>query len=97
MKGPCTPTCCTLLCASFFYFLLAGSEHDPPVIGSTSFVAEAALALLLNEAISSESGSEFTGGGRQCWGLVLKCYELRTRQHEMLNVNALRPLKHYLP
>jgi hypothetical protein len=25
---------------------------------------------------------EFTGGGRQCWGLVLKCYELRTRQHK---------------
>jgi hypothetical protein len=23
--------------------------------------------------------------------------ELRTRQHKMLNVNALRPLKHYLP
>jgi hypothetical protein len=22
----------------------------------------------------SESGSEFTGGGRQCWGLVLKCF-----------------------
>jgi hypothetical protein len=32
-----------------------------------------------------------------CWGLVLKCYELRTRQHKMLNVNALRPLKYYLP
>jgi hypothetical protein len=32
-----------------------------------------------------------------CWGLVLKCYELRTRQHKMLNVKALRPLKHYLP
>jgi hypothetical protein len=30
-----------------------------------------------------------------CWGLVLKCYELRTMQHKMLNVNALRPLKHY--
>jgi hypothetical protein len=30
-----------------------------------------------------------------CWGLVLKCYELRTRQHKMLNVNALRPLTHY--
>jgi hypothetical protein len=30
-----------------------------------------------------------------CLGLVLKCYELRTRQHEILNVNALRPLKHY--
>jgi hypothetical protein len=32
-----------------------------------------------------------------CWGLVIKCFELRTRQHKMLNVNALRPLKHYLP
>jgi hypothetical protein len=31
------------------------------------------------------------------WGLVLKCYELRTRQHKMLNVNALRPSKHYFP
>jgi hypothetical protein len=49
----------------------------------------------LNEAISSKSGSEFTGGGRQCWGLVLKCYELRTRQHKMLNDIDLRPLKHY--
>jgi hypothetical protein len=25
-----------------------------------------------------------------CWGLVLKCYELSTRQHKMLNVNVLR-------
>ena len=32
----------------------------------------------------------------RCWGLVLKCFELRTRQHKMLNINALRPLKHYL-
>jgi hypothetical protein len=32
-----------------------------------------------------------------CWGLVLKYYELITRQHKMLNINALRPLKHYLP
>ena len=32
---------------------------------------------------------------RVCWGLVLKCYELRTRQHKMLNVNVLRPTKHY--
>jgi hypothetical protein len=31
----------------------------------------------------------------KCWGLVLKCYELRTRQHRMLNVNVLRPTKHY--
>jgi hypothetical protein len=32
-----------------------------------------------------------------CWGLVLKCYELRTRQHKMLNINILRPSKHYFP
>jgi hypothetical protein len=33
--------------------LLAGSEHEPPVIGNTSFVAEAASAWMLGEAISS--------------------------------------------
>jgi hypothetical protein len=33
---------------------------------------------------------------RHCWRLVLKCYELRTRQHKMLNINALHPPKHYL-
>jgi hypothetical protein len=54
MKGPCTPTCCTLLCASFFYFLLAGSELELPVIGSTSFVVEGASMWFLNEAISSK-------------------------------------------
>jgi hypothetical protein len=33
-----------------------------------------------------------------CWGLVLKCYELRTRQHKMrLMFNVLRPSKHYFP
>jgi hypothetical protein len=31
----------------------------------------------------------------ECWGLVLKCYESRTRQHKVLNVNVLRPSKHY--
>jgi hypothetical protein len=30
-----------------------------------------------------------------CWGLVLKCFELRTRQHKVLNVKVLRPSKHY--
>jgi hypothetical protein len=52
MKGPCTPTCCTLLGASFFCFLLAGTEPEPPVIGRTSFIAEDASAWLLNEAMS---------------------------------------------
>jgi hypothetical protein len=33
-----------------------------------------------------------------CWGLVLKCYELRTRQHKkMLNVKVLHTSKHYFP
>ena len=47
--------------------------------------------MLAEDDQSLRNGSEFTGGGRQCWGLVLKCYELRTRQHKMLNVNILRP------
>jgi hypothetical protein len=33
----------------------------------------------------------------KCWGLVLKCNELRTRQHKILNVKVLRPSKHYFP
>jgi hypothetical protein len=54
--------------------------------------------MMLAEGVqSSRNGSEFTGGGRQYWGLVLKCYELRTRQHRMLNIKALRPSKHYFP
>jgi hypothetical protein len=51
MKGPCTPTCCTLLCASFFCFLLANSELEPPVIRSTSLVAEGATIWVPCEAI----------------------------------------------
>jgi hypothetical protein len=53
--------------------------------------------LVVERSHQLNSGSEFTGGGRQCWGLVLKCYELRTRQHKMLMVKDLRPSKHYLP
>jgi hypothetical protein len=36
-------------------------------------------------------GKRLDGGVSVCWGLVLKCYELRTRQHKVLNVNVLRP------
>jgi hypothetical protein len=54
--------------------------------------------VMLAEGIQiSKNGSEFTGGGRQCWGLVLKCYESRTRQHKMLNAKALHPSGHYFP
>jgi hypothetical protein len=51
MKCPCTPTCYTLLCASFFCLLLVGSELESLVIGSTSFFAEGAKTWLLCEAI----------------------------------------------
>jgi hypothetical protein len=34
---------------------------------------------------------------RNCWGLVLKCYDSGTRQHKILNVNVLCPSKHYFP
>jgi hypothetical protein len=45
--------------------------------------------VMLAESVQdSIDGSEFTGGGRQCWGLVLKCYESRTRQHKMLNIKS---------
>jgi hypothetical protein len=50
-EGSLHPTCCTLLCASFFCFLLAGSELEPPMIGSTSFMIEGATTWLLYEAI----------------------------------------------
>jgi hypothetical protein len=31
--------------------------------------------VMLAEVVQkSRNGSEFTGGGRQCWGLVLKCF-----------------------
>jgi hypothetical protein len=53
MKGPCTPTWCTLICSSFFCFLLAGSKLEPFVIESTSFVAEGATSWLPCEAIIS--------------------------------------------
>jgi hypothetical protein len=50
-------------------------------------VAEAFFGMtkvMLAEGVqNSKNGREFTGGGRQCWVLVLKCYESRTRQHNV--------------
>jgi hypothetical protein len=58
-------------------------------------------SLGLVEVSSDVVFDETNGSPREqvdlCWGLVLKCYELRTRQHKMLNINTLRPLKHYFP
>jgi hypothetical protein len=47
-EGSLHPNMMYLLCASFFCFLLASSEFEPPVIGSTSFVAEGAIASLFS-------------------------------------------------
>jgi hypothetical protein len=54
-------------------------------------------SIFLNGPIKEEVYVEQSPGFEddRCWGLVLKCYELRTRQHKMLNVNILRPMKHY--
>jgi hypothetical protein len=54
------------------------------------------LISLVNKIKEDEANSKAQGEA-QCWELVLKCYELRTRQHRMLNVKVLRPLKHYFP
>jgi hypothetical protein len=51
-------------------------------------------ALVVGGGASVDGRYGYRGEG-YCWGLVLKCYELRTRQHKMLNINALRPSKHY--
>jgi hypothetical protein len=54
--------------------------------------------VMLAESVQdSKNGREFTGGGRQCWGLVLKCYESRTRQHKMLNTKSPSSSKSLFP
>jgi hypothetical protein len=54
--------------------------------------------VMLAESVQdSKNGSEFTGGGRQCWGLVLKCYESRTRQHKVLNIKSPSSFKSLFP
>jgi hypothetical protein len=52
---------------------------------------------LRKQLAESKEKCALAEANQECWGLVLKCYELRTRQHKMSNINALRPLKHYLP
>jgi hypothetical protein len=42
-----------------------------------------------DDCLHGQGAARAAGGG--CWGLVLKCYELRTRQHKMLNDTVLRP------
>jgi hypothetical protein len=50
-----------------------------------------------DEGLNVQGSGDHKSNFYCCWGLVLKCYELRTRQHKTLNVNILRPSKHYFP
>jgi hypothetical protein len=56
--------------------LLAGSELEPPIIGSTSFVTEGATTWLLYEAIVTTVEVSSPEVGRQCWSLILRCFSL---------------------
>jgi hypothetical protein len=75
---------------------LAGSEHEPPVIGSTIFVAEVASASLLNEAISSTvevSSPEVDANVGDLFSNAMN----QEQGNTVLKVNILRPSKHYFP
>jgi hypothetical protein len=81
----------------FFFLSSFAMRHLWPTLGNRRPLLTAMLAASLSEEESVELSSESHSRHTWCWGLVLKCYELRTRQHRMLNVKALRPLKHYFP
>jgi hypothetical protein len=51
----------------------------------------------INDNIHPDLRQLSLGAVTVCWGLVLKCYELRIRQHKMLKVKAFRPSKHCFP
>jgi transposase InsO family protein len=77
------------------------SAYHPQTDGQTERTNQILEDMLRACALQDQSGwdkrlpyAEFSYNN--CWRLVLKCYKLRTRQHKMLNINALRPLKHYL-
>jgi hypothetical protein len=71
------------------------TEDDMPMMMKLGYFGEAESKLIRfagEETIPEPKKDEVI-----CWRFVLKCYELRTRQHKMLMVKVLRPLKHYLP
>jgi hypothetical protein len=75
--------------------LLAGSELEPPVIGSTSFVAKGASVWLLCEAIvttvevsSPEVGANVGPSSRMLY--------IKNKATQLLMIRDLRPSKHYL-
>jgi hypothetical protein len=77
-----------------FLFWLQASRNVSWLTSSGCSVAprpEAFFGGLTKVTTCQRWSNKFTGGG----GLVLKCYELRTRQHKMLMVKDLRLSKHY--
>jgi hypothetical protein len=78
-----------------FSFLLAGSELEPPMIGSTSFVAEGDATWSPCEAIvvvvevsSPEVGTNV--------GLLFMIAESQNKATQMLYEKDLRPSKHQI-
>jgi exonuclease III len=89
-----------MLIGGDFNILRKDSDKNKPV-GTNKWSSLFNSIIDVHELIELDlCGRLFTWSNNRnppCWGLVLKCFELRTRQHKMLNINALRPLKHYLP
>jgi hypothetical protein len=88
MYGPWIPTCCTLLWASFFCFLLPGSKLEPLVMGrSNKLLCGSWRSLMACHTLRRDEarhGRRITGGERQCWSLVFNCCTVsKTRQHKI--------------
>jgi hypothetical protein len=58
------------------------------VVAEENMAATPVKGKIIEDASSKEKDFDLRHLGG-CWGLVLKCYELRTRQHKMLNIKAL--------
>jgi hypothetical protein len=71
--------------------------EDADVVYGMFLVNSISASVLFDSGASHSFITESFMEKHNCWGLVLKCYELRRRQHKMLNVNVLRPSKHYFP
>jgi hypothetical protein len=76
--------------------LLAGSELEPPVIGSTSFVTEGATTWLLYEAIVTTvevSSPEVGANVGPCSRMIYT----KNKATQLLMIKGLHPSKHYFP
>jgi hypothetical protein len=80
----------------FFLLLLVGWFIEPPVIGSTSFVAEGATTWLLGEAIVTtvEVSSPDVGANV---GPCSRMLYTKNKATQLLMDKDLHPSKHYLP